>query len=48
MPPVPVSSTDLRRDLARNTAPVEFLGAALLNYIREEGLYRGAAFTQGA
>jgi len=48
MPPVPVSSTDLRRDLARNTAPVEFLGAALLDYIREEGLYRGSAFAQGA
>jgi len=48
MPPVPVSSTDLRRDLARDRAPVEFLGRVLLDYIREEGLYRGSTLAQGA
>jgi len=48
MPPVPVSSTDLRRDLARNQAPVEFLGTVLLDYIREAGLYQDPELAQGA
>lgn len=42
MPPVPVSSTVLRDQLARGLAPRELLPAGVFEYIRTHQLYRNA------
>jgi nicotinate-nucleotide adenylyltransferase len=45
MPPVPVSSTVLRQQLAEGARPVELLPMGVLDYIDRHGLYRVQALS---